>query len=294
MYLWAIICISIDSCPSSTGVFFSNDFEKSRQRIFSATQHILCGCGYLDGTETTEAISSAIHISQKDMVPRFYAPDIDICDTVDHLTKQSDSKGPSRNGMVEAARLARSEIKPLCECKACTHKALVLPGGFGAAKTLGDSLNKFRGFPRALETAIFFYHRRSISRARIHIRSNFAEKGADCTVLPDLEKLIEDFYCEKKPIASICIASVLVARVLKGVKITLGKDAPAKDWPYADAIKKARNMGAKIEMRNVKGVTKCKKYNVLSTPAWMYNSASFAEVHNGIGKLIAMLKKSIN
>ncbi|XP_043508436.1 glutamine amidotransferase-like class 1 domain-containing protein 3A, mitochondrial [Frieseomelitta varia] len=221
---------------------------------------ILCGCGYLDGTETTEAISSAIHISQKDMVPRFYAPDIDICDTVDHLTKQSDSKGPSRNGMVEAARLARSEIKPLCECKACTHKALVLPGGFGAAKTL----------------------------------SNFAEKGADCTVLPDLEKLIEDFYCEKKPIASICIASVLVARVLKGVKITLGKDAPAKDWPYADAIKKARNMGAKIEMRNVKGVTKCKKYNVLSTPAWMYNSASFAEVHNGIGKLIAMLKKSIN
>lgn len=43
-------------------------------------------------------------------------------------------------------------------------------------------------------------------------------------MLPDLEKLIENFYCEKKPIASICIASVLVARVLKGVKITLGKD----------------------------------------------------------------------
>ena len=43
-------------------------------------------------------------------------------------------------------------------------------------------------------------------------------------MLPDLEKLIEDFYCERKPIASICIASVLVARVLKGVKITLGKD----------------------------------------------------------------------
>lgn len=70
------------------------------------------------------------------MVPHFYAPDIDICDTVDHLTKQSDSKSPSRNGMVEAARLARSEIKPLCECKACMHEALVLPGGFGAAKTL--------------------------------------------------------------------------------------------------------------------------------------------------------------
>lgn len=55
-------------------------------------------------------------------------------------------------------------------------------------------------------------------------RSNFAEKGSDCTVLPDLEKLIEDFYCEKKPIATMCMASVLVAKVLKGVKVTLGKD----------------------------------------------------------------------
>lgn len=53
-------------------------------------------------------------------------------------------------------------------------------------------------------------------------------------------------------------------------------------------------MGARIEMKNVKGVTKCKKYNVLSTPAWMYKSACYADVHSGIGKLIAMLKKSIN
>lgn len=55
-------------------------------------------------------------------------------------------------------------------------------------------------------------------------RSNFATKGADCTVLPDLEKLIEDFYCEKKPIGSICIASAVVAKVLSGVKVTLGKE----------------------------------------------------------------------
>lgn len=102
--------------------------------IFSL--QILCGCGYLDGTEISEAISSTIHICQKDMVPHFYAPDVDICETVDHFTKQPDTDNPSRNGLVEAARLARSNIKPLCECEACMHGALVLPGGFGAAKTL--------------------------------------------------------------------------------------------------------------------------------------------------------------
>ncbi|XP_017761120.1 PREDICTED: ES1 protein homolog, mitochondrial-like, partial [Eufriesea mexicana] len=221
---------------------------------------ILCGCGYLDGTEISEAISATIHICQKDMRPRFYAPDIDICKTIDHLAKQPDSSCPSRNALVEAARLARSSIKPLCECEACSHAALVIPGGFGAAKTL----------------------------------SNFAEKGANCTVLPDLEKLIEDFYCEKKPIASMCIASVLIAKVFKGVKITLGKDAPATDWPHAEAIKKAKDMGAKVELKNVKGVTKCKKYNVLSTPAWMYKAGSYSDIHIGIGKLITALKKSIN
>ncbi|XP_043258068.1 glutamine amidotransferase-like class 1 domain-containing protein 3A, mitochondrial [Colletes gigas] len=194
------------------------------------------------------------------MRPCFYAPDVELCDIVDHLTKETDKQCSGRNALVEAARLARSSIKPLCECEACTHGALVIPGGFGAAKTLSD----------------------------------FAEKGANCTVHPDLEKLIEDFYCEKKPIGSICIASVLIAKVLKGAKITLGKESPKEDWPYADAIEKAENMGAKIELKGVKDVTRCKKYNVFSTPAWMYKNASYAEIHAGIGKLITMLGKCIN
>ncbi|XP_076751955.1 glutamine amidotransferase-like class 1 domain-containing protein 3, mitochondrial [Xylocopa sonorina] len=236
--------------------------KKERERICEpvSVAVILSGCGYLDGTEISEALSATIHICQKDMKPVFYAPDVTICETVDHLIKEPDPNSPSRNALVEAARLARSRVKPLCECEACKHGALVIPGGFGAAKTL----------------------------------SNFAEKGAECTVLPDLEKLIEDFYCDKKPIASMCISSVLIARVLKGVKITLGKESPCEEWPHADAIGKAKDMGAKVELKSVKGVTKCKKYNIVSTPAWMYKPASYAQIHTAIGKLITMLKKSMN
>ncbi|XP_076667949.1 glutamine amidotransferase-like class 1 domain-containing protein 3, mitochondrial [Andrena cerasifolii] len=221
---------------------------------------ILCGCGALDGTEISEAISAAIHLSQKDMKPLFYAPDVEISDTIDHCTREVDLSNTPRNSFVEAARLARSSIKPLCKCEACMHGGLVIPGGCGAIKTMSD----------------------------------FAEKGLDCTVLPDVQKLIEDFYCEKKPIASICIASVLIARVLKGVKVTLGKESPKEDWPHGDVIKKVKEMGAKVEMKGVKGITRCKKSNVLSTPAWMYKPATYAEIHNSIGKLIAMLKKSMN
>lgn len=77
-----------------------------------------------------------IHICLKDMKPHFYAPDVNICETVDHFIKKPDPDSPSRNALVEAARIARSDIKPLCQCQACKHEALVIPGGFGAAKTL--------------------------------------------------------------------------------------------------------------------------------------------------------------
>ncbi|KOX80966.1 hypothetical protein WN51_00884 [Melipona quadrifasciata] len=185
--LWATLC------PSSIGVFSSDDFEKPKQVKESYLPlKILCGCGYLDGTEISEAVSSAIHICQKDMVPRFYAPDIDICDTVDHSTKQSDSKSPSRNGMVEAARLARSEIKPLCECKACKHEALVLPGGFGAAKTLlvilGKKLHKATVTRRIVPQQRFFASDLSlakifkVSKKKNDIMTWLIYESNDCTL----------------------------------------------------------------------------------------------------------------
>lgn len=190
------------------------------------------------------------------MVPRFFSPDADICDVIDHYTKESDCNGP-RNALSESARLARSCIMPLCECEACHYSGLIIPGGFGAVRTLSD----------------------------------FASKGCECCVIPELEKVIQEFSCDKKPIGTLCIASVLVARVLQGVKVTLGKDCPKEDWPYSDAIQIVKQMGAKVEMRDVKGVTRCKKYNVFSTPAWMYKKASYCDIHQGIGKLITMLKK---
>lgn len=77
----------------------------------------------------------AIHIRQRGMKPVFYAPDIEQTSVVNHVTRKPDNC-PGRNALVEAARLARGCIKPLCECEACTHGALVIPGGYGAARTL--------------------------------------------------------------------------------------------------------------------------------------------------------------
>lgn len=69
------------------------------------------------------------------MKPLFYAPDIELTSVVNHLTKEKDRES-SRNALVEGARIARTCIKPLCECEACRHGALIIPGGFAAAGTL--------------------------------------------------------------------------------------------------------------------------------------------------------------
>ncbi|XP_015127047.1 glutamine amidotransferase-like class 1 domain-containing protein 3A, mitochondrial [Diachasma alloeum] len=220
---------------------------------------VLCGCGGLDGTEISESISLAINLSHHNFYPKFFAPDMEICGVVDHLTKEPDTCGLPRNALVEGARLARSSIKSLSDCKALCGEALIIPGGFGAARTMSD----------------------------------FASKGAECALIPDLKRVIEEFNCEKKPIGTMCIASALVARVLEGVKVTLGKEGSKEDWPYAEAIRRVKDMGAKVEEQDVKGVTYCEKYNVYSTPAWMYSRATYHEIHQGIGNMIAEMKKKI-
>ena len=78
----------------------------------------------------------AIHLSSKGIVPKFYAPDINLCGPVNHFTQNPEECTPPKNALIEGARLARADIRPLCECTACDNDGLVIPGGWGAARTL--------------------------------------------------------------------------------------------------------------------------------------------------------------
>lgn len=51
---------------------------------------------------------------------------------INHLT--GDESHESRNVLVESARIARGDIKPLSQANAEELDALIVPGGFGAAK----------------------------------------------------------------------------------------------------------------------------------------------------------------
>lgn len=151
---------------------------------------ILSGCGFLDGAEITEAISTLIAIGQNGSQYKVFAPNKDVAET-NHLTQKP--TGHKRNALQEAARIARGNIQPLEDLKAQDFDALAFPGGFGAA---------------------------------LHL-CNFGEKGSGGEIDPQVIRILKEFHESRKPIAAICIAPAIMALAFgdKGVNVTIGDDA---------------------------------------------------------------------
>ncbi len=151
---------------------------------------ILSGCGVFDGAEIQEAVLTLLHIAKLGASYECFAPDVEQMHTINHL--KGEEMQPNRNVLVEAARIARGEIKPVTELNAADFDALILPGGFGAAKNLSD----------------------------------FAVKGAGATVEPGVLAACKSFAEAKKPVGYICIAPAMIPLVYgKDTKVTIGNDA---------------------------------------------------------------------
>ena len=203
---------------------------------------VLSGCGFLDGSEITESVSLLIALHQAGAEVSCFAPNIEV-PAVNHASKKPLAE--NRNLLEESARIARGTIHSLDTLRVSDFDALAFPGGYGAAKNL----------------------------------SNWAEKGAQCEVLPDVKRVILDFYSESKPIAACCIAPVLLARILgdKNVTLTIGDDTET-----AGEIKKT---GATHEECPVDDYISDRENKIVTTPAYMYDNAKPHEVFKGIAGL---------
>ena len=96
---------------------------------------ILSGCGVYDGSEVHEASAACSAISRAGKKAVFYAPDKDQYHMVNHVTSEDD-KETKRNVLVESGRIARGTVLPLAELNTEDIDAIIIPGGFGAAKNL--------------------------------------------------------------------------------------------------------------------------------------------------------------
>lgn len=152
---------------------------------------VLAGCGVYDGAEINEAVLTLLSLEQQGASYQCFAPDIEQMHVINHLTGEPEA-GERRNVLVEAARIARGNIKELAEADVGDFDALLVPGGFGAAKNL----------------------------------CNFAVAGAGMEVLPQFLQLAQAFHEAGKPIGLVCIAPVMAAAICgAGTQCTIGSDA---------------------------------------------------------------------
>jgi len=201
---------------------------------------ILSGCGVYDGSEVHEATLTLLFLDRAGAEIVLAAPDIETV-AVDHLTGAP--CGEKRRVLAESARIARGKIADMKELSARDLDALIFPGGFGAAKNLCD----------------------------------FAARGAECTVHPEVVRLIREMREAGKPMGFICIAPVLAARLL-GAKVTIGADPATRA-----AIEK---MGGKHVTCGVDEIAVDEENRVVSTPAYMLGP-TISRVALGIEKLVA-------
>jgi enhancing lycopene biosynthesis protein 2 len=207
---------------------------------------VLSGCGVYDGAEIHESVITMLALDRAGVEKIMMAPDIDQLHVINHLTGE-EMDGDGRNVLVESARIARSDIKSISEISEKDMDALIFPGGFGVAKNLCD----------------------------------YAMSGADCTVNPEIEKLVQAVHGAGKPIGVICIAPVMMAKILgnknESADLTIGSDKKT-----AEDIEK---MGAKHIVCPVRDVIIDKGKKIVTTPAYM-EAKNMAEAADGIEKLV--------
>lgn len=197
---------------------------------------ILSGNGVYDGAEIHEATMTMYAVVKLGGTYQIFAPDIEQHHVINHITGEEMKE--KRNVMIEAARIARGNIKALSELNVADFDAIMLPGGFGVAKNL----------------------------------SSFAFDGADCSVIPDIERVIMEAVKSSKPIGALCISPAIIAKVLEGVRVTIGQDKET-----ANAINK---MGSSHINTNHGEVTIDEDFKVATTPCYMLD-ATIADIADG-------------
>ncbi len=153
---------------------------------------ILSGCGVFDGSEIHEACAALLALDKAGTEAVICAPAGPQMHVVDHLAGEP-AADEVRDILVESARLARGQITSLQDLDVATVDAVLMPGGFGAAKNL----------------------------------CTFATDGADCKVNSTVVDILRRAHDLNKPIGAMCIAPVVLARVFGpdlAPSVTIGND----------------------------------------------------------------------
>jgi enhancing lycopene biosynthesis protein 2 len=206
---------------------------------------LLSGCGFNDGSEIQESVITMLALDRAEVETVLMAPNIDQMHVVNHYTGQEMDE--YRNVLVEASRIARGNIKDMAEVTGNDIDGLIIPGGLGVTKNLSD----------------------------------YAMAGVECSINPDVYRLVSEVHLLQKPIGAICIAPIIMAKILgeqdESADMTIGSDK--------EIINDINSMGSNHIKCSVSEIVVDKEKKLITTSAYM-DSKSISEVSSGIEKLV--------
>lgn len=210
---------------------------------------VLAGCGTNDGSEINETVTLLLALDQHNIEYQAFAPDAEQFEVCNHVTGQRAAE--HRNMMVEAARIVRGNILPINKLCANDFDALFFPGGNGAAKNL----------------------------------FTYAIDGINFRVNKDIENVILDFHRNGKPIGAMCIAPLMVAKVIGNADVTMGSG-------QCRQAKELAMIGCRHTETHHGEVAIDAENKIYSTPCFMLN-ATLKNVYEGAWNLVeAMIQNS--
>lgn len=139
---------------------------------------VLAGCGALDGTDVHEAVCCFLSLVRREAEVTALAPDAAQYRVANHVTGQPAAE--ERNMLVESARLWK-KLTPLAAADPASLDSVLIPGGFGAARTLCDMGSRLEAM----------------------------------SLRPDLAALLNALADQGKPLAAVCAGTAILAGLMR-------------------------------------------------------------------------------
>ena len=207
---------------------------------------VLSGCGHQDGSEIHEAVFTLHALEKAGAEAIIMAPDMDQFHVINHLNGNEDLS-ESRNILVESARIARGKVVDVASVSGHQLDALIFPGGTGMAKNIFD----------------------------------YSMAGINCTVISDVQRLVVEILEADKPLGAICIAPVMVAKVLE----FLGRTGTVTGGFNDEINNDIKAMGINTIEVGAEEIVVDKENKIVTTPAYV-EAKSMNESFTGIEKLV--------
>lgn len=206
---------------------------------------VLSGCGAQDGAEIHESVITLLALDQAGVDVKIMAPDMNQFHVINHLTDEE--MDTSRNILIESARIARGNVVDVATVTGDELDALLFPGGTGMAKNIFD----------------------------------YAMAGAECTIINDVQRLTMEILEAGKPLGAICIAPVMVAKILQ----KMGRNGKVTGGCNEGISNDIQTMGIETESVGPGDIVIDEKNKIVTTPAYV-EAQSIKEAAEGIEKLV--------